>query len=169
MDLKYIQHYSSSTLIEVKKLIETNSLGVHLLKKYPNTHKIKTDKSLHEYVINIKNQYIKNSSPLSKTLYDSKISVINNALGTHRYVSRVQGSKLKAKNEIRVGTIFKNVPESFLDMIIVHELSHFKEKTHNKAFYKLCVYMKEDYHQVEFDVRLYLTYIDLYGKLKEWQ
>ena len=31
--------------------------------------------------------------------------------------------------------------------------------------YKLCVYMEPAYHQLEFDVRLYLTYADLFSKL----
>jgi len=53
-------------------------------------------------------------------------------------------------------------------MIVVHELAHFKEKEHNKAFYKLCEYMQPNYHQVEFDLRLYLTYVDKEGKLQEW-
>ena len=50
-------------------------------------------------------------------------------------------------------------------MIVTHELAHLKVKEHNKAFYKLCTYMEPDYHQLEFDTRLYLTHIDLYGKL----
>lgn len=105
---------------------------------------------------------------MSKALYDGKINVIHNALGTHHFVSRVQGSKLKAKNEIRVASLFKNVPQEFLEMIVAHELSHFKEKEHNRAFYKLCEYCQPSYHQVEFDLRLYLTHIDLKGKLQEW-
>jgi len=83
----------------------------------------------------------------------------------HTYISRVQGNKLKAKNEIRVATIFKNVPEKFLEMIVVHELAHLKEKEHNKAFYDLCTYMMDDYHQIEFDMRVYLLYMDRFGKL----
>jgi hypothetical protein len=50
-------------------------------------------------------------------------------------------------------------------MIVVHELAHLREKQHNKAFYKLCEYMEPDYLQLEFDMRLYLTYLDLSGKL----
>ena len=50
-------------------------------------------------------------------------------------------------------------------MIVVHGLAHVKEKDHNKAFYKLCVSMEPDYHQIEFDVRLYLTHLDLIGEL----
>ncbi len=117
------------------------------------------------YTIDIKNQYLKKTLPLSKVKYDGKINIIRDALGTHTFISRVQGGKLKAKNEIRVATMFKSMPEEFLKMIIVHELAHFKEKEHNKAFYKLCEYMEPKYHQFEFDLRTYLTYMNLKGKL----
>jgi hypothetical protein len=50
-------------------------------------------------------------------------------------------------------------------MIVVHELAHIKEKEHNKAFYKLCMHMEPDYHQLEFDTRLYLTHLELFGEL----
>lgn len=168
MKLKYLNHYPTQTQTQVIKLIESGNLAKHLLKKYPTSHTMKNDKALFKYTMDIKNDYIKKSPPLSKTLYDSKINVIHNALGTHHFISRVQGNKLKAKNEIRVASMFKNVPESFLEMIVVHELAHFKEKEHNKAFYKLCEHMQPSYHQVEFDLRLYLTHADLEGKLKEW-
>ena len=46
-------------------------------------------------------------------------------------------------------------------MIVVHELAHVKEKDHNKAFYKLCQYMEPDYFQLELDLRLYLTLLDM--------
>ena len=153
---------------QVEKLIESDKLSVHLLKKYPLSHSYKSDKKLFDYITTLKNQHLKKSAPLSKALYDGKINVIHNALGTHHFVSRVQGGKLKAKNEIRIASLFKNVPEEFLEMIVVHELAHFKEKEHNKAFYKLCEYMLPSYHQAEFDLRLYLTHIDLKGKLEEW-
>ena len=77
----------------------------------------------------------------------------------------VQGGKLKSKNEIRVASVFKNMPEEFLEMIVVHELAHFKEREHDKAFYNLCTFVMPSYHQVEFDLRVYLTHIDLMGKL----
>ena len=83
------------------------------------------------------------------------------------YVSRVQGNKLKAKREIRVASLFKEVPVEFLRMITVHELAHIKEKAHDKAFYKLCTHMEPQYHQYEFDLRVYLTHMDEVGKL-EW-
>lgn len=168
MNLKYLNHYPTSVQEQVTKLIQTDKLKSHLLKKYPNAHSYKNDKTLFAYTISIKNEYLKKSPPLSKTHYDGKINVIHNALGTHHFISRVQGSKLKAKNEIKIASMFKSVPQEFLEMIVVHELAHFKEKEHNKAFYKLCEYMMNSYHQVEFDLRLYLTYIDTNGKLQEW-
>ncbi|MEO7128496.1 MAG: YgjP-like metallopeptidase domain-containing protein, partial [Rhodoferax sp.] len=89
-------------------------------------------------------------------------------LGTHTTASRVQGGKLKAKREIRVATLFRDAPAGFLKMIAVHELAHLKERQHDKAFYQLCIYMEPDYHQLEFDLRLYLTHLDLLGQLT-WQ
>ena len=167
--LKYLGHYPYSVQEQVQNLIDADKLSSHLLQKYPISHSMKNDKSLFAYTMEIKNEFMKKSPPLSKTLYDGKINVIHNALGTHHFISRVQGSKLKAKNEIRVASMFKSVPEDFLEMIVVHELAHFKEKEHNKAFYKLCEYMQPSYHQVEFDLRLYLTHMDMQGKLQEWQ
>jgi predicted metal-dependent hydrolase len=166
--LKYLSHYPQQTQLEVIKLIESGNLAHYLLKKYPKVHSFKNDKTLFSYVMQIKNEYLKKSSPLSKTHYDGKINIIHNALGTHHFISRVQGNKLKAKNEIKIASMFKLVPEEFLEMIVVHELAHFKEKEHNKAFYKLCEYMQASYHQVEFDLRLYLTYLEKNTKLKEW-
>jgi predicted metal-dependent hydrolase len=162
MVTKYINHYPEATKNQVIALIEQNKLGNYLKNKYKNQHSYKSDKTLFGYVNNLKNEYMKKSNPLSKVLYDGKMDVINSALGTHHFISRVQGAKLKAKNEIRIASMFKTLPEEFLEMITVHELAHFKEKEHNKAFYKLCIYMQPSYHQVEFDLRLYLTHLELY-------
>lgn len=166
--MKYLNHYPNTIKEQVSRLINEDKLKSHILRKYPQAHSIKSDKALFSYVNGLKNEYLKKSIPLSKTLYDGKIHVINNALGTHSFISRVQGNKLKSKNEIRIASMFKNVPEQFLEMIVVHELAHFKEKEHNKAFYKLCEYMQPSYHQVEFDVRLYLTCMQMSGKFEEW-
>jgi predicted metal-dependent hydrolase len=42
-------------------------------------------------------------------------------------------------------------------MIVVHELAHLKGREHDKAFYALCTHMEPAYHQLDFDVRLWLT------------
>ena len=164
MNLKYLSHYPKNLQEQIAELIEKDKLSEYILNKYPKKHTYQNDKALYEYTQEFKNQYLKKFT-LSKVIYDGKINVINNALGTHTFVSRVQGTKLKAKNEIRVGTVFKNMPEAFLRMIVVHELAHFKEKEHNKAFYKFCTHVEPAYHQLEFDLRVYLTHVDLEGKL----
>ena len=163
--LKYLTNYSQETRDQVQNLIMNNALGEHLLKKYPKMHPYLNDKTLYDYVIDLKNSHLRNSSPLSKVLYDTKIRDLHSALGTHTFVSRVQGGKLKAKNEIRISHLFKKVPEPFLRMIVTHELAHLKEKEHNKSFYSLCTHIEPHYYQLEFDLRLYLTHIDRFGKL----
>jgi len=163
--LKYLSAYSPTVQNQVQQMIERKTLAKYLLSKYPNVHDVTNDKSLRAYIMDIKNQYLKKSSPLSQIKYDDKIHVINNALGLHTYISRVQGNKLKSKNEIRIGSLFKKSPEPFLSMICVHELAHLKEKDHNKSFYKLCQYMMSDYHQVELDLRIYLTQIETLGDI----
>lgn len=163
--LKYLTGYSEAVLEQVQQLIDNDKLADVLLKKYPAMHDIRTDKALYVYTLDLKNQFLRQSSPLSKVVYDDKIDVLHQALGLHSFVSRVQGGNLKAKNEIRVGAVFKTAPLEFLRMIVVHELAHLREKQHNKAFYKLCQYMEPDYCQLEFDMRLYLTHLELLGKL----
>lgn len=163
--LKYLQHYHPNIVSQIQKLIDDKKLDKYLLSKYKKAHTYKNDKLLYEYTIDLKNQFLKKSLPLSKVVYDGKINVINDALGMHTFISRVQGGKLKSKNEIKVATMFKNVPEEFLRMIVVHELAHIKEKAHDKAFYNLCTFMEPNYHQYEFDLRVYLTYLDFNGKL----
>lgn len=159
-EFRYLAGYSESVLSQVKTLIAENRLGDYLLNKYPSAHTIRTDKALYDFTIALKNGFIQKSQPLNKVSYDSKISPIDNVLGMHYYISKVQGSKLKSKNEIKIASLFKSVPIEFLRMIVVHELAHLKEKDHNKPFYKLCEYMEPGYYQIEFDMRLYLTHLD---------
>lgn len=96
--------------------------------------------------------------------FDGKLHVIQNALGTHTSISRVQGTKLKSKREIRVATLFRETPPEFLRMIVVPELAHLREHEHNKAFYQLCKYMEPDYHRAEFDLRVYLSHLAANGR-----
>jgi len=163
--LKYLSSYSIGVQDQIRTMIEQDTLGHFLLKKHPKVHSINNDKMLREYVMDLKNTYLRKSSPLSKVIYDKKIHVVNNALGLHTFVSRVQGNKLKSKNEIKISDIFKAAPEVFLEMIVVHELAHIRIKPHDKAFYQLCQHMLPDYHQLEFEMRLYLTQVELKGQI----
>jgi len=108
MNLKYLSHYPKNYQDQIRELIEKDKLSTYILNKYPTKHEHQNDKALYEYTNTFKNEYLKKFT-LSKVIYDGKINVINNALGTHTFVSRVQGGKLKAKNEIRIGTVFKNI------------------------------------------------------------
>jgi len=162
--LPYLNHYSASLVEQIQVMLQQGKVQAYLAAKYPEQHNCNNDKQLRDYVMDIKNQYLKKSAPINKIQFDSKLHVVKNALGTHTYVSRVQGSKLKSKNELRVSSIFKDAPEAFLRMIVVHELAHVKELDHNKAFYKLCCHMLPEYHQIEFDTRVYLTLLEHVSK-----
>ncbi len=163
--LRYITAYGKETNQKVAHLIETKKLTSLLLQKYPLAHDITTDKALYTYTQSLKNQYLKKSSPLSKVIYDNRIGITHEALGLHTYSNKIQGSKIKRKNEIRIGTIFKSTPKEFLRMIVTHELVHLKEKEHNKAFYQLCTHIEPNYGQYEFDMRLYLIHLEVFGKV----
>ena len=162
---KYLSQYPPALVAQVESLVAQDRLADSLRSRYPKAHEIANDQALRDFVLALKNRYLQQSAPLSKIIYDNKIHVINNALGLHSYVARVQGGKLKSKNEIRISSVFKKTPEAFLTMIAVHELAHLKEKEHNKAFYRLCQHMLPDYHQLEFDTRLYLIQLELAGTL----
>ena len=165
MNLRYIAGYPQAVQDEVRTLLAQDRLGSLLLKKYPASHGVRSDGALYDYVIALKGEFLRSSEPLSKVAYDSKLHVIGNALGTHTTVSRVQGGKLKAKREIRVASLFRDGPPEFLRMITVHELAHFRQKEHDKAFYQLCTRMEPRYHQYEFDLRLSLIQMEAHGKL----
>ena len=139
--MKYLAGYPDNLKVQVQQLLEQGRLGETLLARYPQGHLVRTDKALYDYVMALKNEFLRNAEPLSKVAFDSKLQVITHALGTHTTVSRVQGAKLKSKREIRVASLFKEVPVEFLKMIAVHELAHMREKAHDKAFYKLCTHM----------------------------
>ncbi|MDO9238032.1 MAG: DUF45 domain-containing protein [Aquabacterium sp.] len=159
--LKYLGGYPPNLLAQVQGLIDQGKLAEVLAQRYPDQHEVRTDKALYDYVGELKSRYMRNADQINKVAYDAKLKVITHALGTHTAVSRVQGGKLKAKREIRVASLFKEAPAAFLRMIVVHELAHLKEKAHDKPFYQLCMHMEPNYHQYEFDLRLYLTVLDL--------
>lgn len=159
--LKYLQAYPVAMQDKVRALIAQERLGEHLARRYPGRHDVQSDKALYAYTNALRQQHLRNAPGIDKVLYDAKLDVVRNALGLHTAISRVQGGRLKAKKEIRVASLFKAAAPEFLEMIVVHELAHLKETEHNKAFYQLCQYMLADYHQREFDLRLYLTWREL--------
>lgn len=156
--LKYLQHYPIHLQEQIHHLQATNMLGDYILQRYPKSHIVQTDKALYQYANELKQEFLHNAPLLDKVHYDNRLTIDHHALGLNTAISRVQGGKLKAKKEIRISTFFKETPAEFLRMIVVHELAHLKESNHDKAFYQLCRYMEPDYHQLEFDCRVYLTW-----------
>lgn len=159
--LRYLQAYPPHLQDQVRQLIEQGRLGEYLERRYPERHDVQSDKALYVYAMDLKQQYMRTAPAVDKVLYDNKLDVVQRALGLNTAISRVQGGKLKAKKEIRVASLFKDAAPEFLQMIVVHELAHLKERDHNKSFYQLCEHMLPGYHQLEFDLRVYLTWRDL--------
>ena len=160
----YLAGYPPELVDQADALIAAGKMGAILRRKYPQAHAVRTDKALYDYVQAMTGDYLRNAPPLARVAFDGKLQELRNALGTHTRISRVQGGRLKAKREIHVAAVFKAMPEEFLRMIVVHELAHLKEPEHDKAFYQLCCHMEPAYHQLEFDLRVYLSHLEAGGE-----
>lgn len=158
--LKYLNNYPPHLQDQVALMLAQDRLGAYLEQRYSERHTVQSDRALYDYAQALKQQYLKTAPPLGKVIYDQQLTVDHHALGLNTAISRIQGGKLKAKKEIRIASLFKDTPAAFLRMIVVHELAHLKERDHSKAFYQLCEHMQPGYHQLEFDLRVYLTYLD---------
>ncbi|MDQ8038605.1 MAG: M48 family metallopeptidase [Pedobacter sp.] len=156
--LRFLQGYPEHLLLQVRGLLESGRLGPWLEERYPGRHEVQSDKALYRYVSELRQQYLRNAPAIDRVLYDSKLDVVKHALGLHTASSRNHGGRLVAKKEIRIAALFRETPPEFLNMIVVHELAHLKEMEHNKAFYQLCEHMLPGYAQLEFDLRLFLTW-----------
>jgi len=158
--LKYLGGYPPALLDKVRQLIERDELGTYLEQRHPGRHEVQSDKALYAYTNALRQEHLRHAPGIDRVWYDSKLDVISKALGMHTAISHVHGSRMKARKEIRIASLFRDTPPEFLKMIVVHELAHLKETEHNKAFYQLCEYMQPDYHQQELDLRLFLTWRD---------
>ena len=105
--MKYLTGYPEDVKAQVRQLVQQGRLGDILLKKYRTAHDIRTDKALYDYVFDLKNRFLRNAAPINKVAFDSRIQVIQHALGLHTAISRVQGSKLKANREIRIASLIQ--------------------------------------------------------------
>lgn len=158
--IDYFKGYPQRIRDHFEHLIQNGHAKAYLIKKYPVGHKINTDKQLYEYTNEIRLNFMKKSPQAHKVKYEKQKDLIRNALGTHTFISRNHGGKLKSKHEIRIAASLKNAPEAMLKMLVVHELAHFKEKDHNRSFYNLCEYMQPNYCEVELDTLLYVSLVD---------
>ena len=168
MALPYLSAYAPTLQNQVRQWFAQDKVESWLLGKYPRSHGLANDKALFDYVDDLRLEYLRNAGQIHRVLYDSKIHVVNNALGLHTRRAIAHGGKLNARHEIRVAAMFRNTPQEFLRMIVVHELAHLREMEHDRAFYQLCAHMEPQYHQFEFEVRLYLSWMEHTGS-SLWQ
>lgn len=164
--LKYLGGYPPALLLQVQQLLDEGRLATWVAQRHPDVHTVRSDRALVDYVQDLKARHLRSAPPLHRVAFDNQLHVVQHALGTHTRVSRVQGNNLKSKREIRVASVFRDAPADLLRMIVVHELAHLKEPAHDKAFYALCTHMEADYHQLEFDTRLWLTALELESPLE---
>ena len=157
-DLPFLDGYPDALLASVREALAEGRVAEGLARRYPEPNTVRNDAALYEHAMALKQRHLRNAPLLAKVAFDNRLQIDQRALGTLTAVSRVQGGQLRAKREIRVAAVFKDAPAAMLDMIVVHELAHLKEREHNKPFYALCDHMLPGYHQVEFDTRLYLTW-----------
>ena len=120
----YLQAYPENLQQQVQKIIDGPGLDAWLKSRHPEAHGIRTDSALYTFVMDLKNEFLRQADPVNKVTFDSKLHIIQHALGLHTTTSRIQGSKLKSKRDIKVAALFKDTPLAFLQMIAVHELAH---------------------------------------------
>lgn len=168
LSLPYLAGYAPALRAQAAQWLQQGRADAWLLDKYPQAHTIRTDKGLFDYVDALKQQFLRKAGTVHKVQYDNKIHVVRNALGLHTRRAITQGGRTNARHEIRVAVMFKHAPEAFLRMILVHELAHLREPDHDKPFYQLCTHMEPLYHQYEFELRLYLTWMEHTGQ-RLWQ
>jgi len=117
--MKYLAGYPSELLAQVRELIATDRAVENLSRRYPESHDVCSDGALYDYVVELKGRYMRNAGPIAKVVYDSRLHLVQQALGTHTTVSRTQGGNLKAKREIRIASLFRT---DFHEVDLLHQL-----------------------------------------------
>lgn len=155
--LTYLNGYSPELQAQARSLLEAGELLPLLESRYPERHEVHSSKALGSYVQALKARHLRSSAPLGQVRFDDRLHLVHQALGLHTTTTRLHGSKLKKRREVRVASLFKRLAPEFLRMIVVHELAHMKHSEHDRDFYRLCNHMEPEYHRYELDLRLYLT------------
>src|SRR5688500_12765906 len=81
--LKYLAGYPQHVQARVHELIAQDRLGAMLVDKYREAHAVRSDGQLYDYVQALKERHMRKSVPLGKVIYDGKLQVMKQALGTH--------------------------------------------------------------------------------------
>jgi predicted metal-dependent hydrolase len=161
LPLPYLAGYPPLLHEQARALLAQHALRAWVLQRHPEPHDVRNDRALYDYTLALKAEHLRSAEPLAKVVYAPRLHVLQQALGTHTAVSRVQGGRLKAKREIRIASLFKDAPADLLRLIVVHELAHLRHREHDRAFYALCHHIEPDYALWERDLRLWLTALEL--------
>lgn len=73
---------------------------------------------------------------------------------SHRYMSSRWGS-CSSHGTMRLNTHLVKVPQDAIDMVVLHELCHFKQLNHSKAFYSLMAQHMPDWKQHDNTLKKY--------------
>ena len=85
---KFLRGYPPETLAQVQQMLDEGRMGPWLLQKYPAAHGVRTDRALYEYVQALKTEHLRGADAVNKVAFDSKLQIVQHALGTHATVSR---------------------------------------------------------------------------------
>jgi predicted metal-dependent hydrolase len=97
---RYLLGYPPELLARANDLLAQGRLGQSVLARYPQGHDLRTEAALYDFVNALKRQFMRSAPPLAKVAWDPRLQLVQQALGTHTTVSRVQGGRLKTKREI---------------------------------------------------------------------
>jgi hypothetical protein len=159
--LKYLVGYPPHVLARVQALLEQGRLGKVLEDRYGQMHTVRTDGQLYDYVQALKDRHLRQSVPLGKVIYDSKLQVMKHALGTHtsdfaRAGRQAQGQP-RDPHRHRVPRCAGGFPEDDRGA----RAGAPEGSRARQGVLSLCTHMEAEYHQLEFDLRLYLTQLEI--------
>jgi len=158
--LSLIAGYPDDLVAAAEALVASGRALDAIAERYPERHRVQSNKELALYVQGLKARHLKGTPQLKSVTYDKRLRSAHKALGLHTTKRRVHGASLRTTRELKVASVFREAPSAFLRAIVVHELAHQKHADHDEAFYRLCCHMESDYHQLEFDLRIWLSALD---------
>jgi len=159
--LPLIAGYPPDLVAAAEELVRSGRALAAIAERYPERHRVRSNKELGAYVQEPKARHLKGTPGLRSVAFDKRLRSAHKALGLHTTKRRVHGARLRTTRELRVASVLREAPAAFLRAIVVHELAHQKHADHDRDFYRLCCHMEPEYHQLEFDLRVWLSALDV--------